>query len=77
MHMKNFTFEIKRNIGVLSTSTKGWSKEVNLVSWNGAEPKLDIRDWSEDHQKMGKGLSLTPEEAKSLLQVLSAFCSEK
>lgn len=51
----DFSFDIKRHIGVLSTTPRGWTKELNLVSYNGGRSKLDIRLWSEDHQKMGKG----------------------
>ena len=53
----DFSFAIKRHIGVLSTTPRGWTKELNLVSYNGGRSKLDIRLWSEDHQKMGKGIS--------------------
>ena len=49
----DFSFAIKRHIGVLSTTPRGWTKELNLVSYNGGRSKLDIRLWSEDHQKMG------------------------
>lgn len=49
---------------MISTSTKGWTKELNIVSWNGAAPKYDIRDWAQDHEKMGKGITLTEEEAR-------------
>lgn len=50
------SYEIKETIGVLSTSVKGWQKELNLISWNGAAPKYDIREWAPEHEKMGKGL---------------------
>jgi len=52
--MAEIKFEIKETIGVLSESAKGWSKELNLVSWNDAAPKYYIREWSLDHSKMGK-----------------------
>lgn len=69
---KEFKFEIKRTIGVLSSSQRnGWNREVNLVSWNDARPKLDIRDWAPDHSKMGKGISLTSEEVSILREILS------
>ena len=55
--MAEITFEIVEELGVLSTSAKGWTKELNLVSWNGRPPKYDIREWSPDHEKMGKGLT--------------------
>jgi hypothetical protein len=51
--MAEIKYEIIKEIGVLSESPKGWTKEVNLVSWNGAEPKYDLRDWALDHEKMG------------------------
>ena len=64
---KDIQFEITQHIGNLSApSEKGWTKELNLVSWNGGAPKYDIRDWSEDHTKMGKGVTLTAEQAKKL-----------
>lgn len=52
--MADIKFEITQNIGILSESLKGWSKELNLVSWNDKAPKFDIREWSPDHLKMGK-----------------------
>ncbi|WP_163538928.1 YdbC family protein [Gracilibacillus sp. YIM 98692] len=59
-------YEIVEHVAVLSESPKGWKKEVNLISWNDREPKYDIRDWSPDHEKMGKGVTLTLEEWDSL-----------
>lgn len=70
--MADFKYEIIEEIGVLSENAKGWRKELNKISWNGAEPKYDIRDWAPDREKMGKGVTLTEEEAlkpKELLQV--------
>ncbi len=70
--MADFSFEIKKELAVLSSSAKsGWSRELNFVSWNGGDPKLDIRDWSPDHTKMGKGVTLSREEAAILLTVLN------
>ena len=68
--MADFKFEIKKEIGVLSTSTKGWKKELNLISWNGGAPKYDIREWSPDHEKMGKGVTLTADEIAELKMLL-------
>lgn len=68
--MSDIKYEIVKSVGVLSTSAKGWTKEVNMVSWNDAEPKVDIRDWAPQHEKMGKGITLTKEEAKTLAKVL-------
>ena len=48
--MAEIKFEIVKNIGVLSESSKGWTKELNLISWNGREPKYDIRDWDPEHE---------------------------
>jgi hypothetical protein len=59
-------FTIEETIGVLSTSKSGWTRELNLVSWNGRPAKFDLRDWSPDHSKMGKGLTLTNEEIEQL-----------
>jgi hypothetical protein len=69
--MNELKFEIKKNITVLSESTKGWKKEVNVISWNGRKPKLDIRDWDDGHKMMGKGITLSREEFIELKKVLS------
>lgn len=70
--MSDIKYEIAKEIGVLSESPKGWTKELNLVSWNGKEPKFDLRDWAPDHEKMGKGVTLTEEEAKKLKELLDS-----
>lgn len=64
-------FEILERIGELSESKSGWKRELNIVSWNGREAKFDLRDWSPDHTKMGKGLTLSNEELKKLSELLS------
>ena len=64
--MAELKFEIKEHIGTVSESSKGWTKELNIVSWNGANPKFDLRDWAPEHEKMGKGLTFTNEELKNL-----------
>ena len=68
--MAGIKFEIKKTLGVLSESSKGWTKELNLISWNNREPKYDIRDWSPEHEKMGKGVTLSKEELKKLKELL-------
>jgi hypothetical protein len=68
--MADIKFEIIKKIGVLSQSSRGWSKELNLVSWNDREPKYDIRDWAPDGQTMGKGVTLTKEEMAALRELL-------
>jgi hypothetical protein len=69
--MTDFTYDIQKELGVLSEGSKGWTKEFNLVSWNGRAPKYDIRDWSQGHEKMGKGITLTSDEAKALRDILN------
>ncbi len=68
--MADIKFEITEHIGVLSEGSKGWTKEINRVSWNDRDPKIDIREWSPDHTKMGKGITLTDEEAQKLKELL-------
>lgn len=68
--MANVKYEIVRTVGVVSESASGWRKELNLISWNDAAPKYDLRDWSPDHEKMGKGITLTAEEARALCELL-------
>ena len=69
--LANCSYEIIETIAVLSEGSKGWKKELNLISWNGRDPKYDIRDWSENHEKMGKGITLSKEEVQTLLQALN------
>jgi hypothetical protein len=56
---------------VLSKSDSGWAKELNLISWNEREPKYDIREWSPDGEKMGKGVTLSKEELVALKELLN------
>ncbi|MBP1573486.1 MAG: YdbC family protein [Oscillospiraceae bacterium] len=69
--MAELTFTITENLGVLSENAKGWTKELNLVSWNDREPKYDIREWSPDHTRMGKGVTLTNEEFEMLRAIIT------
>ena len=71
--MAEIKFEIIQTLGVLSTSAKGWNKELNLMSWNERAPKYDLRDWAPDHPKMGKGVTLSEEELLALKDVLSTL----
>ena len=68
--MADFKYYIVEEIGVLSENGRGWTKELNKVSWNGGAPKYDLRDWAPDHEKMGKGITLTEEEAQKLKELL-------
>lgn len=71
--MADIKYEIIQTMGILSENAKGWKKELNLISWNGRDPKYDIRDWSEDHSKMGKGVTLSKEELAQLKEILKGF----
>ena len=68
--MAELKFEITERIGVLSENAKGWTKELNKVSWNEREPKYDLREWNPDHSRMGKGITLTDEEVETLKAIL-------
>lgn len=71
--MADIKYEITKKIAVLSESAKGWKRELNLISWNVREPKYDIRDWSENHEKMGKGITLSKEELDKLKEILNSL----
>lgn len=72
---KDITVNITESIGVLSTASNGWTKEINMVSWNGGEPKYDIRSWDTEHEKMSKGITLTKDECEKLYEILKTiFC---
>lgn len=60
-------------MGILSEGTKGWQKEVNMISWNERSPKLDIRDWGPNHDKMGKGITLNRDECLRLRDILNGL----
>ena len=63
-------YDIKEKIAVINQNQSGWKKELNIVSWNGGAAKYDIRDWSEDHEHMSRGLTLTENEMKILVKAL-------
>lgn len=69
--MAELKFEITKQLGVLSENAKGWTKELNLVSWNDNAPKYDIREWSPDHTRMSKGITLTEEELTALVAIMT------
>lgn len=69
--MNQINCEIKEHIGIIAESKNGWTKELNLVSWNDNDPKYDIRDWDPKHEKMSRGITLTEEEAYELSIMLS------
>ncbi|MEK3796932.1 YdbC family protein [Peribacillus sp. FSL H8-0477] len=69
--MAEIKYEIIEKVAVLSESAKGWKKELNLISWNGRDPKYDLREWAPDHEKMGKGITLSKEEIVELKKGLN------
>ena len=69
--MPELKFEVTKKLGAISESSKGWKKELNLVSWDDRKPKADLRDWDEDHKKMGKGITLTLQEIEVLKEIIS------
>ena len=69
--MAEIKYYIEKEIGVVSETTKGWTKELNLISWNGKTAKYDLRDWAKKKKKMGKGITLSKEELKSLRELLN------
>ena len=69
---KALKYEIINGVGVVGEQPSGWKKELNRISWNGGEPKYDLRDWSPDHEKMGKGITLTEAELRSLKEIIDA-----
>ena len=68
--MAEFKYEVIRTLGILSETKSGWTRELNLISWNNSEPKYDIRDWSPGHEKMSKGISLSGTEVEKLKELL-------
>lgn len=71
--MADIKFEIKETKGILSESAQGWKKELNLISWNDKEAKFDIREWDSEHNKMGKGITLSVNELKVLKEILNGM----
>ncbi len=70
--MAEITFKITKELGVISENQKGWTRELNMVSWNDHAPKYDVRDWSPDHTRMSKGISMTEEEMQKLVELFNA-----
>lgn len=67
---RDVTFEIMEEIGIISTQDTGWTREINLVRWNGGVAKYDIRDWDPYHQRMSKGITLTEDEMRRMLNAM-------
>ena len=66
-------FEILEQYGSLNNLGGKWRKELNLVSWNGAIAKFDLRRWNSDHDQMGRGITLTLDEIRELKRILNAM----
>lgn len=75
-HDEAIQFKVERRLAVLGPSGKDWSVELNLVSWNGRPAKLDVRSWDPSHERMGKGIALTREEAERLRDALAQYLAE-
>jgi hypothetical protein len=71
--LEDFSFVIQKHIGALSQKANGWTTELNVVAWGKRPPKYDIRSWSTDHQKMGKGVTFTTDELIALKKILNNF----
>lgn len=69
MPERNITFEIKEHLGTIASYDKGWNKELNLISWNGATAKFDIRDWDDHHERMGKGITLSQRDMRRMVDL--------
>ena len=67
---RDVTFEIMEEIGIISTQDTGRTREINLVRWNGGAAKYDIRDWDPHHERMSKGITLTEDEMRRMLNAM-------
>ena len=69
--MAGIKYDIVKEVGVVSENSSGWTKEINLISWNDRAPKYDIRDWAPGHEKMGKGVTLSADELRESKRILN------
>ena len=67
---REVTYEIVEEIGILSSQPTGWTRELNVVSWNGGQPKYDIREWSPLHDRMSRGVTLNEQEMRMVIDLL-------
>lgn len=80
---KGISKEVVEHLGVITSTVRGrregdeWQKEVNIVSWNESVPKVDIRDWDEDHDRCSKGITLSIDEAREVMEILTAYFSKE
>jgi len=73
----NVSWEIKEQLAVLKENSTGWKKELNIVSWNGGSPKFDIREWSEDHLRMSRGVTFSMEEGKKVCDIMNRYLEKE
>lgn len=66
-------YEIEKHVAVISEKNNGWKKELNVIKWGENPSKFDIREWDENHEKMGKGVTFTEEELKTLKDKLDEY----
>lgn len=72
--MAEFKYIILKEIGIVSVNKNtGWTKEFNIISWNNKKPKLDIREWGNNHEKIGKGISISLEELGEILELFLKY----
>lgn len=71
------TYEIREHLTVLNTTSNGWTREVNMVAWNGGRPKVDIREWNPEHDRMSRGITLTEAEAEKFARAIGQRMMEK
>ena len=76
MNNERISYKVIANVGTLSKYQSGWSKEVNIVSWNEGDAKLDIRDWDANHEHMSRGVTLHMTEAAALADLISSYISK-
>lgn len=69
--MAGIKYDIVKEVGVISENSSGWTKEINLISWNDRAPKYDVRDWAPGHEKMGKGVTLSVDDLRELKRILN------
>ena len=67
---REVTYEIVEEIGVISTQSTGWTRELNVVAWNGGQAKYDIREWSPMRDRMGRGVTLNEQEMRAIMNLL-------
>ena len=70
-------FQLIEQLGVLDRHKTGWNREVNIVAWNGKPPKIDIRDWDPDQERMSRGITLTEEQSEKLIKALGQRMLDK